>query len=272
MKKNLYFRTVLRRRSKLKALLLNFMLGSASWPRMLIEVFIRSNFGRRYFSIFSAFLLVAVLILLYHLGGGLWEALEKVFNPRHFYYVTDEEKMARLAHAQRQTFWFYAFLFVFFLFAIGRHVQSQRTSNNYDFEHYSLSSGDFAPWILKLSKALSVTSVREIEVWIEPSVGFLAGLLLFMIGIKTVGLVLMVAGVFYAFSYWAAYEIGDNFVMDKIDERICNEELERAFVDGLDTRQTRGVRFYGRTPSDPEARRKIAESFVSEDEDGVDVE
>jgi hypothetical protein len=53
--------------------------------------------------------------------------------------------------------------------------------------------------------------------------------------------------------------------MDKIDEMICNEELVKAFVEGRSPDETRGLNYYGRRPADPEARRRIAETFIEEE-------
>lgn len=40
-----------------------------------------------------------------------------------------------------------------------------------------------------------------------------------------------------------AYRQGDHFIMDKIDEMICNEEMVSSFVEDRDSSQTRGVHF-----------------------------
>ena len=79
-------------------------------------------------------------------------------------------------------------------------------------------------------------------------------------------MLLIVCSVFYSFGYAGAYHIGDNFVMDKIDEMISNEELEDSFVNDKDPSETRGFRFYGKKPTDPDMRRKVA-SLMTEDKE-----
>jgi hypothetical protein len=75
-----------------------------------------------------------------------------------------------------------------------------------------------------------------------------------------------VSSIFYSIGYLAAYKNGDNFVMDKIDEMILNEELEDAFVNDKDASETRGVRFYARKPNGEDLRRRVADAFMEEEE------
>jgi len=233
---------------------------------MLIEVFLRRNFGRRYFSLPSAFFFCIALSLIYHLSG--------LFNSRgtrlHQMFASDEEMHALDVQAHNQTFGFYVFLAVFLCFCFARFLEMNNRPSEYDFKHYSRYSGDQASWLLKLSGYIT-SSPRTVEIGIEPALGFFAGLFINVLGLHAVGMIVMVCSVLYSLSYWAAYQVGDDFVFDKVDERIWNENLERAFVDGLDVSQTNGARFYGRRPTDPETRRELAKTFV-EDEDGVDVE
>ena len=67
----------------------------------------------------------------------------------------------------------------------------------------------------------------------------------------------------------AAYTIGDHFIMDKIDEMICNEEMVNSFVEGRDSSETRGFSTYGRKPTDPETRRRLADAFMEDTEEIV---
>ncbi len=91
------------------------------------------------------------------------------------------------------------------------------------------------------------------------------GLVLWFLDLD-VGILLMVCAVLYSLSYMAAYHKGDQFIMDQIDEMICNEELVSSFVDELDSSQTRGVNFYGRRPADPNTRRRVADRFMDDDD------
>lgn len=63
MKKNLYFQTMFQRTNGIKMIILDFFLSIASWPRLMIEVFIRKNFGERYFSLAAAITITVILFL-----------------------------------------------------------------------------------------------------------------------------------------------------------------------------------------------------------------
>ena len=82
---------------------------------------------------------------------------------------------------------------------------------------------------------------------------------------QLIGFILVICSIVYSLSYRAAYYQGDQFVMDKIDEMICNEELVKSFVEGRTPDETRGFNFYGRRPADPETRRRVAETFVEDE-------
>ncbi|CAG5011145.1 hypothetical protein DYBT9275_04891 [Dyadobacter sp. CECT 9275] len=57
MKTNLYYRAVFRRQSMLNEFVMDFFLYFCSYPRLMLEVFVRKNFGERYFSFFSALMI-----------------------------------------------------------------------------------------------------------------------------------------------------------------------------------------------------------------------
>src|SRR6056297_2426434 len=56
-----YFRKVYRRFS-IKLILLSFFYQISSWPRLVIEVFIRKNMGERYFSIGQSIIVFLILV------------------------------------------------------------------------------------------------------------------------------------------------------------------------------------------------------------------
>ena len=64
MKKNLYFRSVFRRKNVIKEAILDLFLSTCSVPRLLLEVFIRTNMGERYFSFSTAIIATTVLAIL----------------------------------------------------------------------------------------------------------------------------------------------------------------------------------------------------------------
>lgn len=250
MKKESYYQTMYRRRNVIKEALLNFALGLSSWPRMLIEVLIRRNFGERYFSASGAVVLTVVLTLV------------PIFLIAPIRYQTGGSELSILFG---KFLTWYLYLVAFMYSAAQRQDEVKRLPSVLDFARFTLSTGIIHDRFWNFEFNGKRFNKRQIETLLEPGLFFFIGILLGLAG-QPIGYVLVISSLFYAFSYAAAYHDGDNFLMDKIDERICNEELVRTFVEETDTAQSRGFNFYGRRPADPEARRKVAELFMEDDE------
>ncbi len=252
MKKNLYYRTVLRRRNPIMELLVTVFLSIASWPRMLLEVFIRRNFGERYFS-FTLAIIIAIILA----SGPLIAAsgVAMLFGGKMFAnYLADNLS------------WF-LYLVLFICFSYIRREEIKRKPSVFDFGRFSLSAGEHLPIFYQFTYNGKLLSPRTIEIIIEPAIFFILGCVFTYFNQFLLGPHLIACSIIYSLSYVAAYYNGDNFVMDKIDEIICNEDLYDAFVEGVDPRNTRGVSFYGRRPADPDARRKAYDGFFEEDKD-----
>ncbi len=248
MKKNLYYRTVFKRSNKLKEGVLAFFLAFCSWPRLLLEVFIRKNFGERYFS-FAASLTI----------GGILALLPLIYL----------EFISRIYRSSEGTTFivlfttWYGYLAAFLYMCFKRHEEIKHLPSVFDFGRFSLSTGEIHPWFLDLRFSGEPATIRTIEIWLEPLPFAIGGFLLWAFG-QPIGLIILVSSIFYSLSYAGAYHQGDHFIMDQIDEMICNEEIVNAFVEGRESSETRGVSFYGRRPADPETRRRLAETFVEE--------
>ncbi|ADB38022.1 hypothetical protein [Spirosoma linguale] len=250
MKKNLYYRTVYRRRNVIKEALLSLFLGLSSYPRMLLEVFIRRNQGERYFSFSGAIIVVLVL--------GFFPL---IFSSTYRGFLSGSSLI---------NFWgmfltWYAYLGGFLYMAIQRRNEIKRLPSVFDFARFSLSAGLIHPQIRTLDFNGKLMSVRTIETVVEPGLFGSVGFVLWMAG-QPIGFILFISSIFYSLSYVAAYHEGDNFVMDHIDKLIANEELAKAFIEGRGSDETRGFAFIGRRPADPDARRKVAELFMEDEE------
>lgn len=247
-KSNLYYATVFRRRNPIQESLLSLFLTLSSWPRMLIETIIRKNFGERYFNFSGAIVLAAIMALcpLY-----FYDSIRRVSGGFTFIYY--------LTHFGS----WYGYLVYFVYCALLRRNEIKRLPGVFDFKRFSLSTGNIDTQFLGFKVSGRTFSKREIATLIEPGFFFLIGLGGILTG-QAIGIVLLVSSLLYSFSYQAAYANGDNFIMDMIDEKICNEELVNSFIDSESTCDWRGFDFYGRRPADPEARRRVAELFDEE--------
>lgn len=248
MARKSYYQTMFRRRNVIKEALLNFALGLSSWPRMLIEILIRRNFGQRYFSASGAVTLAVMLAIMpifligsirYRTGGSEYDILFGKFLTWYLYVV--------------------AFMYS----ASQRHEEVKRLIDEYNFDRFTLFTGIIHDRFWKFEFNGKRYDKRQIEIILEPGLFFFIGLGLCLAG-QAIGYVLVISSLFYSFSYAAAYHDGENFILDKNDERICSRELVNTFTEDLDPQNSKGFNFYVRRPADPEARRQMAEMFMAD--------
>ena len=261
MKKNLYYRTVIRRENLFKKYVFDFVLGFASYTRILLEVFIRKNFGERYFKLSTAITVALILIGIPVLMHGFSDSV-----PGY-----DDDLDVGFGATKSTNFYqpyygWFAFVALFLVFSYLRWQEVRRNPSVFDFKKFSLYSGDISPVFANFKVGQNAANKRLIETVLEPLPFLILGVVLYFLGQK-LGVLLAVVSVFYSLGYVAAYDAGDNFVMDKIDEIICNEELKKSFVDGLDDKETRGFRFVGNIPENPDHRSQILPLMTEENED-----
>jgi hypothetical protein len=248
-KKNLYYRSVFKRINHTKETLFSFYLAFCSWPRLLIEVFIRRNMGERYYS-FSTSINMVIGLALFPLF--LSSAISRLYG-------------SGIGNFMGFFLTWYVFLGAFLYMSLKRRAEIKRLPSVFDFGRVSISTGEIHPAFRNFQIGGKNADIRTIETLLEPGFFFIIGFVLWMSG-QPVGLLLVISSLAYRMSYKAAYYFGDQFIMDTIDERIFNEERIKSFVDGLDASLTRGVRYYGRRPTSLEDRQQLAESFVEREE------
>lgn len=255
MEKNLYFRTAVRRSNAVS----NFILGTAfrlaSPARVLLEVFVRRNFGIRYFSlgmvVFSAVFWGAIPVIKYKIGSHGYNA-DNSLSDFWLHYSS-----------------WYVFLLAFLHSSWLRWKEVRHKLSVFDFSRYSLYSGDIHPRFFMLHPFGQRPSVRTVEVYYEPGVLFIAGLALWLLS-QPLGMLLMIVAVLYGLSYAAAYKQGDDFIMDKIDEMILNEEYEDAFING-NYNNPRGGRYYISRPLPANLRRDLKDQIIDGDDAAIAV-
>lgn len=263
MQKNLYFRTMYRRRNLLKEAVFGLFNAISPYPKLAMEVFIRKNFGERYFNLASAITVAAILLLLpmaLHKGSALPMLVTGGGYPG---YGTGGEG--------QPSFWgkyatWYLYLVAFVYFSVKRWKEVRHNPSVFDFERFSLYSGDIDSRFFRPPFIKNTPTVRRVEILYEPALFFIIGLFLWLLG-QSLGWLLVIGSIIYSISYAAMYKQGDDFITDKIDEMILNEELEDALVGDLDASQTRGVRLYFDKPGSEELRRKVAPTFLEKDDD-----
>lgn len=272
--KNLYYRDTFARHNAIKLLFLSIFGLFTSYPRLLLEVFTRKNFGERYFRLSSAITLALILAVLPvgfdHISSGLGGS-EMVSESYSFdeSFGSDVAPVQSMEQASQNGLMpdyigWYLYLVAFLFFSTKHYLANRRTPSAFNFKRFTLSSGVIHPFIRNIKIGGFSPDIRFVECYLEPLIFLVAGILLALIG-QTLGWLLIVCSFFYSMSYISAYIGGDNFVMDKIDEIICNETLETAFVDDGDIGETLGFQFRGSRPNTADMRRKIL-PLMTEDE------
>ena len=252
--KNLYYATMVQRTNRIKRMILLFFLAIGSWPRLLLEVFIRKSFGERYFS-FSTAVIITFFLCFVPYG----------YDFSHGYY-------GRLGVFDVLThhFLWYDYLVAFLYFSERRRREVSREPGVYDFAKYSLYNGTINDlfWEIELPKIQ--TTRRVISIFYEPAVFLFAGIFLLMFS-PDLGVLLILSSICYSLSYAGAYYMGDQFIMDKIDEMICSEELANTFISGKQPEDARGFEFIPKMPKDINFRKQFIKHFFEEDDSSEDV-
>lgn len=251
---NLVHRRFLRRNeSWVKRAIWDLFIVVESPCRMLIEVFIRRDFGARYFRISTA---VATFLFLSYLPSILpafdpivWMSSILGSGPSGEYVIK---------HYLGYITW-YIYLTLFLVMSIRHFIAIKRGPSVLNFEKYSLDSGRVHDVFKRVDLGRSEEEkLRIIECWLEPFPFFVAGLVLQLLG-QHLGWLLMFSAVTYSVSYYAAYRAGDDYVMDIIDNMIVSSLETKAFLEGGDGSETKGYRDIGRKPADPDKRRALLE-------------
>ena len=167
--------------------------------------------------------------------------------------------------------WFWIlFSFVFLGFAIKRKREIKYDLQSFDDAKYSLYSGDvWSIWYRFEDKLPRLfprdTFFYNIERVYEGGLFIVAGFVLLLIPFSCyVGLLLMFSGASYMLIMYLRYLQSRDMVLDKIDEKIHNEDMQDA---STNDKSKRGFRWFGPKPDDPQFRETIAESLVDQEDD-----
>ncbi|HMK06652.1 MAG TPA: hypothetical protein VK476_03925 [Flavobacterium sp.] len=240
------------------------ILAAASYPRLLIEAFIRKNFGERYFRLSSALTVAFLLLIWPFILMGLTHEITMLLNLLADIYGTPHQEEASFASLLLPYITWYIYLVLFVRRSFQHYRDMKRNPSVFNFENFSLYEGDINPIFFKIKIWDFETDRKMVECVIEPGVFFLGGVLLTFMG-QALGFLLILSSLAYGLSYVAAYNEAYDIFIKKIDEYIFNEEFQKVFVQGLEGRKTRNVHL--RAPKLTEdVRRKIYQKMVENNE------
>lgn len=252
--KNLYYRSTLGRENHLKSIILGTFFAISSYPRLLLEVFIREDFGCRYVRQSSVWTLGILLIVFPYykpIMVSLFHSYSVPILPPTNYYAWE------------------MFALLFLWVGVKRARQADFNKNSYQIfsKNRGKPTGFYASTILPMFTIRKENKIRYQEIFIEPLVFLLPGILLFFLGQK-LGILLIVCSVISSIAAKAAWDAGDNFVMDKIDELICNEYFQKDFLEG---KADNGIdfTFRGHVPKLMKFREAVSSSAVGDKEKDV---
>lgn len=248
--RNAYFREMFGRQAVFINAILAMFKGIASYPKLLLEVNIRKNMGPRYLNMSSV---LTVLFLF-----GLWPVFLHQMDP-FIRYTEGGHYPSHSGFWPRYITW-YAFLALFIFQSFRRLQETITPAGMYNFDLFSYYSGDILPILFELPFLKKKPSVREIEILYEPALFLLIGLVLWMMD-QPVGLLIIVSGLIYSLSNAHAYRKGDDFVYDKNDERLINENIEEIFILDDDYSTPHGLRMTITKPTANDLRYGIAKSL-----------
>lgn len=240
-------RSTFKRSNPLKMAILKFFWHICSYPRIIIEVFLRVDFGERYYSLFRCIVMSLALLIYpflspYSHAQNAWEVF--FHNP----------------------IWF-AFTGAFIYFAYLRRKEIKRNPRTIDFEAFSLCLGYPHPKI----EALLLRTFGDLpphdvhEKLLEPLTAFIVGLVLLLVA-QALGVVLMLCAICYSVSYMAAYEFEREEMLDLIDNTIRTQQRKAIFIEGRSPRETKGVRHLGERPTREDAKAKLSAIMWGGDE------
>lgn len=281
-KENLYFKFVYQYKSKKGEKSLGIILSLLSYPRTLLEVFIRKNMGERYFSIGQTIFIFLVLAFLPYYLAPMFNAasyLKDTYNIGLWSYKGNEWGLILSSSTRDQFFenldiklpytiarftsW-YIFLVLFLIASRKRQLEINHLPSVLDGGRSTVYSGDIHPLFINFRWQGNAFDIRRIETFLEPLFFFISGLVLVIFG-QVIGYVLIISSFAYRFNAHINYKLGDEFIMDLMDTQLFNEEKYEVFVERNEINNSRGVRYYGRKPADKETRRQLAEYFSEEE-------
>lgn len=265
-------RTVFARRNPIKDFFISMFSFLGSPCCLLLEVFIRKDFGERYFKL-SAAVVVALLV-----GGIPLLSLTDLgsFNPDEFMGGGNEEySMRRNVSFLVEWFTWYAFLAAFLFMSFKHYRDQKKAPSVFDAQKYSLYTGRNLPFFKAMINAVGVTknvSHRMVEIVVEPVFFLIIGLVLWKFFGQNVGVLIIICSLIYSLSYVARYDEADNYMMDKLDNIIISRELQNVLINELAPENAGYVENRGQLPRNADIRQKLFEHIKREqDLEGVDI-
>lgn len=263
MKKTLFFHSSTKRAVAIRSTIVSFCLGMGSYPRLLLEVFIRKNFGHRYFTFADALILSVTVSIIPIFSFLKYKLLLFIYTSR--FNTNQEMPFFSWVDFTRNYLLWYAFVGYFLWVSYQRKKEIKVNISEFDFTRYSLYSGDFHPKLVKIKVPFyKQTTIRQTQIFVEPAPFFAIGIVLIIFG-QPLGWLLFICSIVYSCFYTGAFAIGDSYVYDMIDDMIINKNLEKVFVHDVSADEAQGFRTEVTKPTDKNFRKELVDYMLEEE-------
>lgn len=256
-KANVHYRQEFKRQNNLRLNLVEFFISICSFPKLFLEVFLRRKFGQRYFNLGSALGVTIIMFALpyvIHLAGSAYG----YFMNRSYGFELGSFLLHYLS--------WYVLLAAFVVRSIKHRLAMRLVTGEFDWEWYSQSSGIIHPFFYEFELNGWKASERQVEIFMEPAIPFIAGIFLMLIS-QPIGAVLIICSIIYSASYAAAYYRGDSEMYNWIDMNIVAKNKEKLFLDDPKIEETNGVRLRAKRPIGFARRSDIYEEAIKDIDD-----
>ena len=250
MKKNEYYQDMFGRSNAFSQNFAAFCYWLFSYPKLILEVFIRREMGERYFTLTSAVI-----------GGALWFAMPIAFSFNSYSASWKDTINANPAY--------YFFLIPYTIMSAIRYREIKHLPSVYDFERFSLSQGKPFEFFYNIKLFGRPSGLRKIQLYFEPIFCGTIGFMLFKVGATALGGMIMICSFGYFLSNVIATYQANHFIMDKIDEFLCSQDLTETFQKNDDVSPT-GVPMFAKKPSTEMLRKDLAEAILNYDDDAIE--
>ncbi len=242
-----YFYTVYGSGSFLRDGIYNLILAISFIPQTIVSVLFRRNLGERYFSFSTTLLMLLGMTIPVLIGMGNPNAWRHVtgFNPFNITSLLFLVFLGYQAYKRRQEF----------------DTTSEEISCN-RFSYYD-GKNDSKIWnflTAKMPFLLQNGNMRRVRMYSEPLVLIMAGLSL-MVLIYTIatGFLLLVCGILQIWRVKAQYQRGRDYMLDKVDEIIADEEMANVLLENRLPEDARGFGLFSPVPIDEQMKAKVVD-------------
>lgn len=246
-----YYQAVHGRINLIREYLMMIFILISSLPALIVEVFLRKNFGERYIntgSILAAWYLMMNPYLFFHFKEYSFGFLI-TWMPKEVIRYGDD--IFNLPYA--------LFCTGFLIFALYHRLQFKRYLNaEFDQHRFSLSRGiPWRFWSNRMEKKVLGIEINPytLVVIFEPSIPLVTGLVLTVFPeTRGLGGLVIIGALSYAIRGMILAIKGREYFLDKLDELIMKEELGKIILDAKQPHETRGASLPFSIPQDRKNR------------------